>query len=366
LFKLVRNESCEQSGLVIYDVAIVGAGPAGSACAAICAGGGMRTVLLDRAEFPREKVCGDCLNPAAWPVLERLGVEKMVHALPHAPLREVELVSTGGKALRQPLPEGDRGEIGIRRSVLDDLLARQAIATGAEFRPGSAVERIEHRGEWTLTVENKIVQARHVVAADGRNSTVARLLGLLPPLTRDRVAWQARLPLTDEARERVVMRFLPQGYSGLADIGGGEMNLCLVARPQHLDALRAWAQKRFQPPEETVWQSVTPLSRRAIRAVHGTLLLVGDAARVLEPFTGEGITYALATGELAGRALLKGDLREYTRAQANLYRGRLWLNQLARAACLHPGLANTILQISRIWPGGLRFLTRKVTAPALK
>ncbi len=350
----------------MYDVAIVGAGPAGSACATICATGGLRTVLLDRAEFPREKVCGDCLNPAAWPVLERLGVEEMVRALPHAPLREVELVTTGGRALRQPLPNGDRGEIGIRRGLLDDLLARHAIACGAEFRPSSAVERIEYRGEWTLTVENKILQARHVVAADGRNSTVARLLGLLPPLTRDRVALQARLPLTDAARERVVMRFLPQGYSGLADIGGSEMNLCLVARPQHLDALRAWAQKHFQPPEETVWQSVTPLSRKTIRPVHGSLLFVGDAARVLEPFTGEGITYALASGELAARALLAGDLRGYTRAQAGLYRGRLWLNQLARTACLHPSLANTILQVSRVWPGALRYLTRKVTATKLK
>lgn len=350
---------------MIYDLAIVGAGPAGAACAILCASGGLRTVLLDRAEFPRDKVCGDCLNPAAWPILDRLGVAPSVRALPHAPLREVEMIPTRGASLRQPLPSEPSPEIGVRRRVFDDVLVHRAAECGAEVRTGYAVERLEHRRDWTLTVANKLLQARHLVAADGRNSTVARLLGLLPPATRDRVALQARLPLAEEGRERVVMRFLPWGYSGLADIGGGEMNLCLVARPAHLDALRAWAQKHFQPAVALDWQSVTPLSRRAIPPVRGSLLLVGDAARVVEPFTGEGITYALATGELAARALLEGDLRSYAHAHARLYRGRLWVNQLARTACLHPRVANALLQLGRAWPGVLRYLTRRVTTPNL-
>ncbi len=350
---------------MIYDVAIVGAGPAGSACAAHCAAGGLRTLLLDRAEFPREKVCGDCLNPAAWAVLERLGVEDAVRALPHAALREVEFIATRGTPSRHPLPDGPRGEIGIRRRVLDDLLLHHAEQRGAEVRPGCAVERVEHRGDWALSVAGETLHARHLVAADGRNSTIARRLGLLPSAARDRVALQTRLPLSAETSARVVMRFLPWGYSGLADIGAGEMNLCLVARPQHLDALRAWAHAHFQPPTEAPWQSVTPLSRKAIHPVRGTLLFVGDAARVVEPFTGEGITYALATGELAARALLSRDLRSYARTHARLYRGRLWVNQLARAACLHPRLASALLQIGRAWPGVLGYLTKKVTGQPL-
>src|SRR4051812_11588533 len=65
------------------DVAIVGGGPAGSACAFFCARAGLRTVLVERETFPREKVCGDCLNPSCWPVLERLGVAEAVRRLPH-------------------------------------------------------------------------------------------------------------------------------------------------------------------------------------------------------------------------------------------------------------------------------------------
>src|SRR5438270_8512411 len=91
-----------------YDVAIVGGGPAGATCAAFCAGAGLRTLLLERETFPREKVCGDCLNPSAWPVLSRLGVENAVRALTCSALREVEFSDSAGRSVRCPLPSGPR------------------------------------------------------------------------------------------------------------------------------------------------------------------------------------------------------------------------------------------------------------------
>lgn len=345
-----------------YDVAIAGAGPAGAVCAAICAEGGLRTVLIDRAQFPREKVCGDCLNPLAWPVLERLGVADAVCALPHSTLREVEIAATRGGPIRHPLPPGPRGEIGIRRRILDDLLLKNAARAGAEVRTGCAVERVEHGGHWKLSTGDGAVHARQIVAADGRNSTIARLLGLLPAASRERIALQTRLPIVPELEGRVAMRFLPWGYSGLADIGGGEMNLCLVARPRDLERLRLWAAERYHAGADAGWQSITPLSRKPLRPVQGSLLFIGDAARVVEPFTGEGIAYALATGEAAGRALLAGRPADYSRAHRRLYRGRLWVNRLARAACLHPRFASAIVQAASAWPGLLGYLTRKVTS----
>jgi flavin-dependent dehydrogenase len=252
----------------------------------------------------------------------------------------------------------------VRRKWLDDLLLRQAAACGAEIRTGYAVERVDRGKNWQITGNDGAIEARWLVAADGRNSTVARLLGLLPPASRDRVALQTRLPLVPALANRVSMRFLPWGYSGLADIGGGEMNLCLVARPRDLEALKTWAGTTFGPAPETAWQSVTPLSRRPIRPAQGTLLLVGDAARVVEPFTGEGIAYAMAGGELAGRALLAGKPCGYARAHARLYAGRLWVNRLARAACLYPRFATVLVQAARVWPSLLGYLTRKVTTAA--
>ncbi len=345
-----------------YDIAIIGAGPAGSVCAAICAAGGLRILLLDRATFPRDKVCGDCLNPAAWPVLERLGVSDAVAALPHATLREVAFVSGERLPIRHPLPAGARGEIGIRRSFLDDLLLRTAAGRGADVKH-TAVEQITRTaGGWQITAGAHFFHATTLVAADGRNSTVARLLGLLPPAVKDRVALQTHFPDTANTGSTVEMRFLPWGYSGLAGIGEGLLNLCLVARPPQLAALREWACAHFHLPADQPWRSVTPLTRRPIAPAHDGLLLIGDAARVVEPFTGEGIYYALATGELAARHLLSHDLPGYASAHRQLYAGRLWINHLARAACLHPRFAAAILAAARAFPPLLGMLTRKVTS----
>src|SRR5437660_1108984 len=105
--------------MAIFDVAMVGAGPAGSTCAAFCAQAGLRTLLLERETFPREKVCGDCLNPSCWPVLRRLGVFESVRALPHGNLDAVEFIAIGGQTIHVDLPKGDESEIAVKRSFFD-------------------------------------------------------------------------------------------------------------------------------------------------------------------------------------------------------------------------------------------------------
>src|SRR5438105_14653245 len=82
-----------------FDVAIVGAGPAGSSCAAFCSLAGLRTLVLERETFPREKVCGDCLNPSSWPVLRRLGIAERARQLPHAILNTAELIARTGRKI---------------------------------------------------------------------------------------------------------------------------------------------------------------------------------------------------------------------------------------------------------------------------
>src|SRR5918997_3197373 len=108
----------------MFDVAIVGSGPAGASCAAFCARAGLRVVLLEREKFPREKVCGDCLNPSCTPVLERLGVAERVRALPHGALRRVDFIAIGGRTVSVDLPPG--AEIAVKRSLFDELLMQAA------------------------------------------------------------------------------------------------------------------------------------------------------------------------------------------------------------------------------------------------
>src|SRR6266550_4343844 len=98
----------------VVDVAIVGGGPAGSTCAAFCAGAGLRTLILEREKFPREKVCGDCINPACWPVLEKLELAEQIRNSPHGVLDAVAFIAIGGQKLRLDLPQSDRAEIAIK------------------------------------------------------------------------------------------------------------------------------------------------------------------------------------------------------------------------------------------------------------
>jgi len=354
----------------VFDVAIVGAGPAGSASAAFCATAGLRTVLIDRENFPREKVCGDCINPACWPVLRRLGLFETVRGLAHGQLDRVEFIAINGRKIVVHLPSGNESEIAIKRSLFDQLLLNRARAVGAEVREGAIVTALHKSaaGNWKIDVVREAVTARIVVGADGRNSTIARLCNLLPPPARERVGLQAHIPLPPNFGNRIVLQFLPVGYSGQAPVNDRELNLCLVGKPSSMSALRTWAEKQFDIPSDQPWRTVTPLTRAPIRATRESLFFIGDAARVVEPFTGEGIYYALRSAELAADAIAKiirGEnqgsvLPEFARARDQMYRGRLWINRLARLGVLSPCLASAVLPFAQISPGILRALTGKI------
>ena len=116
--------------MIHYDVLIVGGGPAGATTAALTARAGLSTLVLERTHFPREKVCGDCLNPGAWKFLDRLGVSELIDRLPSAKLRWVEFLDLAGRSIRFELPDETRGERGIRRKLFDDVLINHAISCG--------------------------------------------------------------------------------------------------------------------------------------------------------------------------------------------------------------------------------------------
>ena len=356
-----------------FDVAIVGAGPAGSACAGFCALAGLRPLVLERETFPREKVCGDCLNPAAWPVLQRLGVGERVRQLPHAILNTVEFIAVSGRRVAVDLPSGEDGEISIKRSLFDGLLLSRARELGAQIYEETAVTALTagtNGSDWKIqTNRGPVFAARTLVGADGRNSTIARLCNLLPRPVRERVALQAHMPLPAGFGDRVVLQFLPEGYSGQAPVSRDELNLCLVGKPSNISALRRWAEQRFGLQQDHPWRTITPLTRVTLAPAHDKLFLVGDAARVVEPFTGEGIYYALRSGELAAQAIAKiirgsydaDPASDYAKAHAAMYRGRLWVNRMSRAAVLAPRVGSFFVHAARINPSILKLLTAKIT-----
>ena len=357
----------------IFDVAIVGGGPAGSVCAAFCAAAGLQTVLIEREKFPREKVCGDCLNPECWPILRQLGIDQRVRESPHATLASVAFLGLRDRCMEIELPQGKEAEIAIKRSVFDALLLDRARHLGVEIREKSTLTSLEKtNGGWKLTIADAFAcRAQVLVATDGRNSTVARLCGLLPRVGKERVALQAHISLPRDFGNKVVLQLLPGGYSGQAPVSENELNLCLVGKPKSIRTLQRWAIERFALSSKQQWRTITPLTRAAVPPARGNLLFAGDAARVVEPFTGEGIFYALRSGLLAATAVTRivqenstDAAAEYAAQHTAMYRGRLWINALARSAVVSPKLGSILLDVARFQPALLRFLTRKIVIPS--
>jgi flavin-dependent dehydrogenase len=356
----------------IFDVAIVGGGPAGSSCAAFCAMAGLRTLVLEREKFPREKVCGDCLNPSCWPVLERLALAERARGLPHSKLCSVEFIAIDGRKVVVDLPSGADCEISVKRSLFDDLLLRRARELGTDVHEQTTVAGLSRNGHWIIeAASGDFFQARVLIGADGRNSTVAHLCNLLPRPARERVALQSHIPLPRDFGNRIVLQFLREGYSGQAPVNETQLNLCLVGTPPTISTLRTWAERQFGLPANQAWRTITPMTRSPVLSALENLFFIGDAARLVEPFTGEGIYYALRSGELAANAIakiLRGNnrnsaLREFGRAYAHMYRGRLWINRLSRVAVLWSQLGSFFIHTARINPSILKLLTAKIVSP---
>jgi menaquinone-9 beta-reductase len=348
-----------------YDVVIVGGGPAGAIAAAVSAESGLRTLVIERAFFPRDKVCGDCLNPACWEVFERLGIADRIAGLPSSRLQWVEFANLRGVRIRRQLPQNGRGEIAVRRRLLDDALLSRAQELGAEVWHGEPVTGLDEG--WRVQTETRTANGKILIAADGRNSSVARFLHHFPQTRTDRIAYQTHFAANWEPH--VALELWPQGYIGRQTVDQDTVGVCLVSRPERAEEFRRTIAKRFGLPSDHRWNSIAPLSRKPVVAQHGNLFYVGDAARVVEPFTGEGILYALKSGLLAAETIKRSipnrvDYRqEYWEAHRRLYSGRLWINRFARWSVLHPQLSSNILELLRFVPGPLDYLTEKIVGP---
>jgi geranylgeranyl reductase family protein len=343
-----------------YDVIVVGGGPAGASCGSFCAKGNLRTLILEKTTFPREKVCGDCINPACWPVLDRLGISGAILDCAHAKLDHVRFVPRTGRSTDVAFAVSGRGAIAIRRSRFDSILLNHARQSGAEVLENTKVRRVAKNEKWRVETDRGNFAASYLVAADGRNSSVARMLNLLPATSRDRVALQTHTEAPHMSNTGVTLQLLSIGYCGFCPVGEDSLNVCLVSHPDDMHRLRRWAEARFSIPGNHEWRTITPLSRAPICPISGTLLLAGDAARVVEPFTGDGVYYAIASGEHAAQALLERNPARYSETHPALYHGRLWVNRLAKWGVTHPRAGSNLLVVLRNLPTGLNFLTRRI------
>ena len=250
----------------IFDVAIIGGGPAGSSCAAFCALAGLHTLVLERERFPREKVCGDCLNPSSWPVLERLALTRRVLDLPHSKLTSVEFIAIDGHKVVVDLPTGDDCEISVKRSLFDDLVLRRAREVGALVREETIVTALDHNGDWKIaTAASEGFHARALIAADGRNSTVHGCAICCLALRANASHCKRTSRCRRTSASASVLQFLREGYSGQAPVNKTSQ-FCLVGTPPTISGLRQWAQSHFEIAANQPWRTITPLTRAPVPA----------------------------------------------------------------------------------------------------
>jgi geranylgeranyl reductase family protein len=291
-----------------WDLAVVGAGPAGAAAAlgALRARPGARVLLLDRADFPRDKSCGDGVAPHALDELARLGV---AHVLAdRVPIRRLRLRSPGGREVSTVLR---RPDVVIPRTLLDARLVDEAVRAGAVL-VRHQVRTVEVR-DGGVVLDGRL-RARVVVGADGANGVVRRRLGLgRQPDDHLAVAvrgYAAAPP--GEPEQSIVMdsRGWPAyawsfaAGDGTANVGFGMLLPRLRATGRGGKAELHGRLRELLPgvEAERLVSHHLPLSSARPRQPAGPVLLAGDAAALINPLTGEGIYYALHSGRLAGAA----------------------------------------------------------------
>ena len=323
------------------DVVVVGAGPAGSAAAAWAARAGRDVLVIDSANFPRDKACGDGLTPRAVAELERLGLGEWLDArIRHRGLR----MSGFGGEVEVPWPGPSFPSTGsaVARVELDDRIRKVAEESGARMRLGVKAVGVNHDSSTRVTSvtlsDGTQVGCRELIVADGARSTLGRVLGrrwhqetvygiaargyLATPRSDD--PW-----LTSHLELRSPDGAVLPGYGWIFPLGNGEVNIGVGAlsttkRPAEL-ALRPlmsyytdlrreeWG---FEGQPRAMSSALLPMGGAVSGVAGRNWMLIGDAAACVNPLNGEGIDYGLETGRLAAEMLGSGDFSDSVAARA--------------------------------------------------
>ncbi|HEX3282327.1 MAG TPA: NAD(P)/FAD-dependent oxidoreductase [Pyrinomonadaceae bacterium] len=368
-----------------FDVAIAGAGPAGTSAAIRLALRGARVLLFEEKKFPRAKLCGEFISPECIAHFQQLGVMNQMLSAGANSLRETVFYSARGHQVAVPSEWFTSGAtaLGLSRSEMDQRLLERAQAVGATVLEGAHATGLIIENDFVCGVKVRTSagatehRARLTIDATGRTRALARHFD---PQSQRRsskrrhglVAFKVHLENTGVAPGACEIYFYRGGYGGLSEIERGLSNLCFIVSAddvrrlgsdpdrvmrevvmQNTRAAQTLKQTRLASP----WLSVSleGFGRRMLTPALG-LLAIGDAASFIDPFTGSGMLMALESGQAvadtiasqlgaAHEAETELIAKEYEREYARRFDSRLRVSGLLRRAAFVPYLAEAAILV---------------------
>ena len=373
-----QSRNCSQAGLKgrstarAADVLIAGGGVAGSSLAIMLGRKGFSVELFERAQFPREKPCGEGLMPGGVAVLDRLNMTTSVGGHRFCGVQ----YHFNGRTVEGTFPKRPGfSQTGLcqRRRVLDHVLSSEAAATpGVRIHTGYQVDGpiIENGRVTGLVVQGNEIRAPLVVGADGMHSVMRHKLGLSRSARRGRFGIRAHFRLCEEAEQsNWVKVFVGRGCEVyVTPLPNNEITVIVLedaaSKPQHPKAslfqrCQAFPElasliKGATQVSETIGAS--PLSGRAAAGVGPGFVLLGDAAGFLDPVTGGGMTQALMTAELLAESISTSDLTDdewlwsFERERRKMLRGYTMLTLAVVQLSDKPQLTDAALRLVERWP----------------
>ena len=307
------------------DVVVIGGGPAGCSTAIGLSRLGYKVVLCDQAKFPRDKVCGEFISPAADPILDRLGLLSRIETLAPKRLKGVSISSYEGKEFSIDYPlQSNFSErptsLSVSRYELDSLFIEEAKRLGVEVREQCKVTEFLFENDCVIGArgwdENRTsfsIHAPLVIDAGGRNSLSLKKFRLKEePVGGVKIAMAAHWQGAQISDDYCYMHVSGPGYTGISNVGGDRANVVLVVdrhsmngeNPEkfYLDTVMNNSQRYKILRNAKCLESVRTVESLAFSVKSlpcGGLLMVGDATGFIDPFTGEGIYLSLRSSEIA-------------------------------------------------------------------
>ncbi|HLF20854.1 MAG TPA: FAD-dependent monooxygenase [Bacteroidota bacterium] len=354
------------------EILIVGGGPAGSACGIFLAQAGFRVTICERSTFPRDKICGECINPRNWKYFELLGIVDQLRSLNLNRIDSFRVTNSSRSFVHgRTSASAATPFFSIPRSLFDKILLDRARAAGADVFENVPVRDLFWQNGWHIIVETagslRTLRADILIGADGRNSIVARKMSHFhkrkvngrsrTSIQSGRVGVQWHMKHQQAIGSSVEMFLFDSGYCGVVNLEGGLANVALVTVPEIAQlATRDFpaflrktvfsnrsARERleFVHPAGRVL-TAAPINPASHRSSHPCAFLVGDARQTVEPFTGEGILFAFQDACSTARSITEhyGTLHPVAPPSYS----RFVSNNLLSPALRHPFFAEGLIR----------------------